>query len=219
MEIYQIAFVAFMMSWIGSSADELFIYLFFAIPLAGYVFILVILNHRMSIEAYVNAYQNNLLMSLDSLSNLLNRRTWYEESHRHWEHSKGISFMMLDIDYFKRVNDTYGHECGDRVIETVARILLEQTRDYDIVGRLGGEEFGIVLPQTDLHEAQTIAERIRHTIETTPISYEDHIIHVTASIGLIENSEHIDKFATLVNQGDKHLYTAKEQGRNRVISG
>ncbi|HEX5330866.1 GGDEF domain-containing protein [Sulfuricurvum sp.] len=219
MEAYQIAFVAFMMSWIGSSADDLFIYLFFAIPLAGYVFILVILNHRISMEAYINAYQNYVLMSLDSLSNLLNRRTWYEESHRHWEHSKGISFMMLDIDYFKRVNDTYGHECGDRVIETVARILLEQTRDYDIVGRLGGEEFGIVLPQTDLHEAQAIAERIRHTIETTPINYEDHIIHVTASIGVIENSEHIDKFATLVNQGDKHLYTAKEQGRNRVISG
>lgn len=221
MEAYQIAFVAFIMSWIGSTPDELFIYLFFAIPLAGYVFILVILNHRMSMEAYLNAYQNYLLMSLDSLSNLLNRRTWYEESHRHWENGdgKGISFMMLDIDHFKRVNDTYGHECGDRVIETVARILMEETRDYDIVGRLGGEEFGIVLPQTDLREAEAIAERIRYTIESTPINYQDQIFHVTVSIGVIENSENIDKFATLVKQGDKYLYLAKEQGRNRVISG
>lgn len=219
METYQIAIVIALMVWTGCSEEELFIYLFFAIPLASYVFILVVLNRRIGIEAYENALQNHILMSLDGLSNLLNRRSWYEESHRHWSRDKGISFIMLDIDHFKKVNDTYGHECGDRVIQSVAKILLDQTRDYDVVGRLGGEEFGIVLPQTDLNEAKIIAERIRQSIESSPVVCSDNTIRVTASIGVIENSGDIDDFSMLVNLGDKCLYTAKKMGRNRVIAG
>lgn len=216
MESFQILFVLFVMAWVGKSAEEIVTYIFFALPLAGYVFAVVILSRRNGIEAYQNAFENNILMSLDGLSNLLNRRTWYEVSRRHWNDDKGISFIMLDIDHFKRVNDTYGHECGDRVIEAVSGVLLEQTREQDVVGRLGGEEFGVILPQTDLDEAKTIAERIRQKIEVTSITYNDKTIRVTASIGIIENSEHIDDFNTLVTLGDKHLYNAKEQGRNRI---
>lgn len=216
MESFQILFVLFVMAWVGKSTEEIVTYIFFALPLAGYVFAVVILSRRNGIEAYQNAFENNILMSLDGLSNLLNRRTWYEVSRRHWNDDKGISFIMLDIDHFKRVNDTYGHECGDRVIEAVSGILLEQTREQDVVGRLGGEEFGVILPQTDLDEAKTIAERIRQKIEETSIAYNDKTIRVTASIGIIENSEHIDDFNTLVTMGDKHLYSAKEQGRNRI---
>jgi diguanylate cyclase (GGDEF)-like protein len=216
MESFQILFVLFVMVFIGSSDEEIVTYLLFALTLAGYVFAVVILSRRNGIEAYQNAYENHILMSLDGLSNLLNRRTWYEISRRHWNDDKGISFIMLDIDHFKRVNDTYGHECGDRVIEAVSGVLLEQTREQDVVGRLGGEEFGVILPQTDLIEAKTIAERIRQKIEETSISYNGEIIRVTASIGIIQNSEHIDDFNTLVTLGDKHLYSAKEQGRNRI---
>ncbi len=157
-------------------------------------------------------------MSLDGLSNLLNRRTWYETSKRKWEGDKGISFVMLDIDHFKKVNDTYGHECGDLVIQSVAQTLLDQTREYDIIGRLGGEEFGILLPQTNLDEAQVIAERIRQRVESTLILYDGQEIHVTISLGLIQNNDTIEDFNTLVALGDKCLYQAKEQGRNRVIS-
>lgn len=157
-------------------------------------------------------------MSLDGLSNLLNRRTWYETSKRKWEGDKGISFVMLDIDHFKKVNDTYGHECGDLVIQSVAQTLLDQTREYDIIGRLGGEEFGILLPQTNLDEAQVIAERIRQRVESTLILYDGKEIRVTISLGLIQNNDTIDDFNTLVVLGDKCLYQAKEQGRNRVIS-
>ncbi|MDD2828783.1 MAG: GGDEF domain-containing protein [Sulfuricurvum sp.] len=216
MESFQILFVLLVMGWIGKGDDEIVTYLFFSIPLAGYVFAVVILNRKNGVEAYKNAYENHILMSLDGLSNLLNRRTWYEVSSRHWDDDKGVSFIMLDIDHFKRVNDTYGHECGDRVIETVSGVLLDQTREQDLVGRLGGEEFGVILPQTDLNEATRIAERIRQKIEETPITYNDEIIRVTASIGIIENSEHINDFNTLVSLGDKHLYSAKEQGRNRI---
>lgn len=110
-------------------------------------------------------------MSLDGLSNLLNRRTWYEVSRRHWNDNKGISFIMLDIDHFKRVNDTYGHECGDRVIEAVSAVLLDQTREQDVAGRLGGEEFGVILPQTNLDETKIIAKRIRQEPTLHPPKY------------------------------------------------
>jgi len=125
---------------------------------------------------------------------------------------------MLDIDHFKNVNDTYGHECGDLVIQSVSQTLLEQTREYDIIGRLGGEEFGILLPQTNLEEAHIIAERIRQKVADTIISYNGKEIHVTISLGLIQNNDAIDDFNTLVVLGDKCLYQAKAEGRNRVKS-
>lgn len=216
MESYQILFVLFTMALVGKSSEEIVTYLFFSLPLAGYVFAVIVLNRNNGIEAYRNAFENHILMSLDGLSNLLNRRTWYEVSRRHWNDNKGISFIMLDIDHFKRVNDTYGHECGDRVIEAVSTVLLDQTREQDVVGRLGGEEFGVILPQTNLDEAKIIAERIRQEIEITPVVYNDETIRVTASIGIIESSEHISDFNTLITLGDKNLYNAKEQGRNRI---
>ena len=134
------------------------------------------------------------------------------------EGDKGASFIMLDIDHFKKVNDTYGHECGDLVIQSVSQTLLEQTRDYDIIGRLGGEEFGILLPQTHLKEAQEVAERIRQKVETTRIFYNGQEIRVTVSLGLIRNHGVIEDFNTLVVLGDKCLYKAKQTGRNRVVS-
>jgi len=216
MESFQILFVLFVMSIIGISSEEITTYIFFSLPLAGYVFAVIVLNRRNGLEAYKNAFENHILMSLDGLSNLLNRRTWYEVCKRHWDNHKGISFIMLDIDHFKRVNDTYGHDCGDRVIEAVSRVLLDETREQDVVGRLGGEEFGVVLPQTNLDEAKTIAERIRKTIEENSIDYNGEMIRVTVSIGIIENSEHISDFTNLVTLGDKNLYTAKEQGRNQI---
>ena len=134
------------------------------------------------------------------------------------EGDKGASFIMLDIDHFKKVNDTYGHECGDLVIQSVSQTLLEQTRDYDIIGRLGGEEVGILLPQTHLKEAQEVAERIRQKVETTRISYNGQEIRVTVSLGLIRNHGAIEDFNTLVVLGDKCLYKAKQTGRNRVVN-
>ena len=217
MEGYQVAFMFAVMIWTNQKEEDIAVFLSLAFPLLGYVFAVVWLNRKNGKEAYKNALQNHVLMSLDSLSNLLNRRTWYEESRRKWKVDKGSSFLMLDVDHFKRVNDTYGHECGDMVIQTVSKILLEQTREYDIIGRLGGEEFGVLLPQTTLLEAREIAERIRIKIEETTMHYNTQEIRVTVSVGLIRNSEEIEDFNTLVVLGDKCLYQAKSQGRNRVI--
>ncbi len=217
MEGYQVFFMLCVIMWTHQPIEEVVIFLSLAIPLMGYVYAVILLNRKNGKEAYKNALQNHILMSLDSLSNLLNRRSWYELSRRKWEADKGVSFVMLDIDHFKKVNDTYGHEGGDLVIQSVSQTLLEQTREYDIVGRLGGEEFGILLPQTTLIEAEEIAERIRHTIATTLIIYNRQEICVTVSLGVIRNSAHIEDFNTLVTLGDKSLYEAKTQGRNRVI--
>jgi diguanylate cyclase (GGDEF)-like protein len=218
MEGYQVSFMAVVMAYTHQSAAEMAVFFCLAIPLVGYVYAVIWLNRKNGKEAYKNALQNHVLLSLDGLSNLLNRRTWYETSRRKWSDDKGISFIMLDVDHFKKVNDTYGHECGDRVIQSVSQTLLEQTRDYDIIGRLGGEEFGILLPQTNLDEAQVIAERIRQKIADTTIAYKNKEIRVTASFGLIRNNSDIEDFNTLVALGDKCLYQAKAEGRNRVVS-
>lgn len=217
MESFQILFVLTVMGWIGRGPEEIASYAIVALPLALFAFVIVLFNRKNGIESYENAFENHVLISHDGHSGLLNRKAWYEESRSQWDSDKGVSFIMLDIDHFQQINDTY-HECGDRVIESVTAILLKQTREYDIIGRLGEEEFGIILPQADLKEAKIIAERIRHTIETTPIYCNNQTIRITASIGVIENNENIDDFGTLVTLGDKHLNTAKEQGRNRVIS-
>ncbi|WP_263833077.1 diguanylate cyclase [Sulfurospirillum oryzae] len=218
MEGYQVAFMGAVMAYTNQSAEEMVIFFSLAIPLVGYVYSVIWLNRKNGKEAYKNALQNHILMSLDGLSNLLNRRTWYEMSRRKWSVDKGSSFVMLDIDHFKKVNDTYGHECGDLVIQSVSQTLLEQTREYDIIGRLGGEEFGILLPQTNLEEAHIIAERIRQKVADTIISYNGKEIRVTISLGLIQNNDAIDDFNTLVVLGDKCLYQAKAEGRNRVKS-
>lgn len=218
MEGYQVIFMLFVIILTHQPIEEVIIFVSLAIPLAGYVYAVIWLSRKNGKEAYKNALQNHILISLDSLSNLLNRRSWYELSHRKWEMDKGASFVMLDIDHFKKINDSYGHECGDLVIQSVSQTLLEQTREYDIVGRLGGEEFGILLPQTTLMEAEEIAERIRHKIATTLIVYNGQEIYVTASFGVIRNSADIEDFNALVTLGDKSLYQAKAQGRNRVMS-
>jgi diguanylate cyclase len=129
-------------------------------------------------------------MTLDTLSQLLNRREFYLQSLQKYKEAQedggAIIFIMLDIDHFKRINDTYGHDCGDKVIKSVSDILLGQTRDGDIVGRLGGEEFGVVLPFTAVNDAVSIAEQIRKTVESNRIEFEGHIISVTISIGVAQ---------------------------------
>lgn len=218
MEGYQIAFMLAAMVLTHQTKEDIAVFISLAFPLAGYVFAVVWLGRKNGIEAYKNAIQNHLLMSIDALSNLLNRRAWYEASHRAWKEDKGISFVMLDIDFFKKINDTYGHECGDMVIASVSEILLNETREYDIVGRLGGEEFGILLPQTDLDEARMISERIREKVESLEIRYNEHMLHVTISIGVVRNDVSMENLNALVVLGDQCLYSAKAQGLNRVVS-
>jgi len=155
----------------------------------------------------------------DPLTGLLNRRgldlsirTMLGRANRSKE---CISVIALDIDHFKRINDTYGHAAGDLALKTLATSLSKKNRASDIWCRLGGEEFGLVLPACPLHVAQKMAETIRQRVEALSTTYEQHTIKFTASLGVASacRSADIDE---LLKDADKALYTAKNQGRNQV---
>ena len=127
-----------------------------------------------------------------------------------------LSLLMLDIDHFKKVNDQYGHLAGDDVLEELARLIRQNIRDVDAVGRYGGEEFIIILPKTDLSSALNVAERIRKAIEMAGIKdSEGNVFSITVSQGLSSHEPGEDKHS-LISRGDDALYVAKENGRNWV---
>ncbi len=132
-------------------------------------------------------------------------------------HKTPLSLIMVDIDKFKLVNDTYGHIAGDAVLRDVANCITECTRKSDIVFRYGGEEFAIVLSNTDLAGAKLLAERIRLAVAKQKFRYDELVIQVTVSLGLTRYQEG-DVLKTLIERADKALYDAKLQGRNRVVS-
>jgi len=128
-----------------------------------------------------------------------------------------ISVLMLDIDFFKRFNDTYGHACGDVVLQMVASVIQQNTRNQDMAARYGGEEFVVMLSDTPSKTAQKIAERIRNSIENLDILYDGQHLNLTISIGVAQYNPEIDTTAkTLVDRADKALYGSKQTGRNKV---
>jgi diguanylate cyclase (GGDEF)-like protein len=155
--------------------------------------------------------------SIDGLSGLLNRRSWYEKSQKIFELKDDVSFFMLDIDFFKKINDNYGHDTGDAVIKRISEILLEQTRDQDIVGRLGGEEFGVLLINSDENEVMKVAQRIRMAVEKETISHNSHTINATVSMGISIKNKDTKDFKEFIKAADLNLYKAKESGRNKVV--
>ena len=164
----------------------------------------------------------NQLASRDALTQCWNRRMIDElmsssiaESNR-----KGtpLTLMVIDIDHFKNVNDTYGHASGDIALKHTVDILNQNLREYDQVGRYGGEEFVVLLPSTDKSSAWGIAERIRSSIQYSPAIISDaETIPLTVSIGLAEVRNGNETPLSLFERADKALYTAKQKGRNRVI--
>jgi diguanylate cyclase (GGDEF)-like protein len=161
--------------------------------------------------------------SRDTLTGLYNR--WYviekidSEINRALRHGSPMSVLLLDIDHFKQVNDTWGHGAGDQVLQAVGKLLRESCRVYDVPGRYGGEEFCIVLPETKVGNTTIVAERIRHRLETTALPCGETDIKVTASIGIAgmdSEREAILSPAALIDRADRALYSAKSRGRNRV---
>jgi two-component system cell cycle response regulator len=160
----------------------------------------------------------------DSLTGLYNR--WYvlekieSEINRSLRHRSPMALLLLDLDHFKNVNDTYGHLAGDQVLQFVGRLLKESCRVYDVPGRYGGEEFCLLLPETTLRSTPRVAERIRHRLETTEMALTGASVVVTASIGIAgidnESSDPVLSPGMLIERADRALYLAKNQGRNRV---
>jgi two-component system, cell cycle response regulator len=129
-----------------------------------------------------------------------------------------LAFVMLDIDYFKQVNDTYGHISGDIVLKQLCSILQDTVRESDIIGRYGGEEFGIVFPEISPEDVKSICERIRSNIETHSFSIGARNINITASIGIcLKTSSDTLSKTDMIKFADKALYQAKDNGRNRVV--
>ncbi len=129
---------------------------------------------------------------------------------------KKLCFMMIDIDHFKKINDTYGHQTGDLVLKILIKQIKKVIRDFDFLARYGGEEFCIILPDTDIKTANEIAERIRKKIEKTKFIYKGEKFPVTISIGVTELNKN-DNEKTIIERADRALYKAKNSGRNRVI--
>ncbi len=126
------------------------------------------------------------------------------------------TLCFIDIDHFKMVNDTYGHEAGDVILSTVGKILRKYVRQVDFVGRYGGEEFLVILPSTDLAHAIHFADKIRSIVEQFKFLYKNERINVTVSCGVSQRSQHKSKDETL-SSADSFLYKAKEAGRNQVM--
>jgi two-component system cell cycle response regulator len=160
------------------------------------------------------------LANFDSLTGLYNRRAILgklrELINRANRYKEDFSLIMLDIDHFKRVNDRYGHLTGDEVLEKIAALIRRNIRDTDIAGRYGGEEFIIILPQTNLSSAWVIAERIRSIIEEAEMKDPaGNVVAITVSQGL-SNWERGEDANSLISCADEALYKAKGKGRNRV---
>lgn len=156
----------------------------------------------------------------DALTDILSRRALLEqvevERQRTMRYKRDLSLLMIDIDRFKKVNDTYGHLAGDVVLKEIAQTLKKQTRRSDFVGRYGGEEFLIILPETSLDKALILAEKLRKRVAELTITANDHVLKgITVSIGAsaYENDPNVDEF---ISRSDKWLYAAKKNGRNQV---
>jgi diguanylate cyclase (GGDEF)-like protein len=162
----------------------------------------------------------------DPLTNIANRRNFDDRINLEWRRSirkkAPISFLMMDLDNFKRYNDTYGHPQGDALLKTVAGIFAAETkRASDVAARLGGEEFGVLLPDTDLDSAPEIAEKIRGNVEAArvPTADESELTTTTVSIGAVSAiPSEGDDLRDFIEKADENLYRAKNTGKNKVCS-
>jgi diguanylate cyclase (GGDEF)-like protein len=174
---------------------------------------------RVGQEAKLRAEQ---LATLDPLTGINNRRAFYDKVIPIWNvtqrHNRNLSLILLDIDNFKRVNDAYGHAYGDEALKAMAGVVMKSIRDHDVAARWGGEEFILLLPETDIQEAAALAERLRSAIAGIRLSHAGAEIAVTASFGVVQRETHHNTLDVLISTADKYLYQSKEMGRNRVSS-
>lgn len=161
------------------------------------------------------------LSMTDRLTGLLNRGTWENlvdaEFERFRRYGQATSLVMFDIDFFKKVNDNHGHLAGDEVIKHTADTAKSNLRQSDSIGRYGGEEFGIVLPETDAEGARIICERIRETIEQSVVQTSAAPVRYTVSVGIAQLTDKPKNHMKWMQQADEALYAAKKSGRNCVV--
>ena len=168
-----------------------------------------------------NAEQLEKLATIDAMTNLFNRRHFLALAEAEWgrcrRHHRPLSVLMIDIDHFKTVNDRYGHAVGDEAIVSIASACRESTRGEDLAGRLGGEEFAVLLPETDQAQAMILAERIRERVANQSLTAHKARFSVTISIGVAAAAASMSGLGALLGAADQALYQAKAEGRNRTV--
>ena len=179
---------------------------------------------RENLDLVVRNRVLNEVSSRDTLTGLFNRGYVIEkldsEINRAVRHKSPMAVLMIDLDHFKNINDTYGHNVGDQVLQWVGKTLRDSCRVYDVPARYGGEEFCVVLPETRVGNTTVVAERIRSRFETSELMFGESALHVTASFGIagldsVEGDVVLSP-AALIDRADRALYCAKNRGRNRV---
>lgn len=184
--------------------------------------ILAALPPMMMLQRSLSHAQLRAAARTDTKTGLLNAGTWHRETVREIARAdrgrQPLSILLIDVDHFKAVNDTHSHLAGDDVLAELARLLEDQLRPYDILGRFGGEEFVATLPDTDGRVATAAAERLRRRVAEHPFSVgSDEVVHITISIGVAGNRGRITDPTELLAAADAALYEAKAAGRNRVM--
>ncbi|MCF7810459.1 sensor domain-containing diguanylate cyclase [bacterium] len=161
------------------------------------------------------------MATMDGLTNLFNRRFFTEQLTREFKraqrYNSSLTLIMIDIDFFKNYNDSFGHLRGDSVLTKVSELLIKCVREVDFVSRYGGEEFAIILPEANLERGMVVAEKIRQTIEEYPFKYRERQPNgkLTLSLGIASNTKDVEDINELINRSDVALYRAKKTGRNR----
>jgi diguanylate cyclase (GGDEF)-like protein len=162
------------------------------------------------------------MASTDSLTGAANRRRLLEaldiETGRAKRNGLPVSLLALDIDHFKHVNDTWGHQVGDQVLRDLVLNVKKTMRPHDILGRIGGEEFMVLLPDTPQAAAATLAERIRKQVEGMVVTHPQGALNITVSIGVAEFGKDGEAADQVIKAADDRLYRAKHEGRNRVVA-
>ncbi|QBG37561.1 GGDEF domain-containing protein [Litorilituus sediminis] len=174
--------------------------------------------HKQSLE--LANQELAVLSQTDGLTKLFNRNHWehcLQAEYKRWSRSHhASSLVMLDIDHFKNVNDSYGHMVGDEVIRHLSDLIRSHVRETDVSGRYGGEEFAILLSDTDLSNAKIFAERLRKEVASSVVKHNDIDIQYTISIGIAEVEKTLSNYEAWIECADAALYRAKEGGRNQV---
>lgn len=163
-----------------------------------------------------------MLADTDMLTGMNNRRAFFnlgkQTLHLAQRNATPVSLIMFDLDHFKQINDLHGHAAGDQVLQAIAKTAAEQVRASDVLARLGGEEFAILMPQTTLEQAVKLAERLRLSLELLEISFHGKRLHCTGSFGVSHAKQGQDSLDKLLARADHALYEAKHSGRNRVCA-
>lgn len=174
-------------------------------------------------EIVVEQFELQQIAKQDSMTGALTRRGFFAEVDKEFlracRYDRPSALVVIDVDHFKAINDRYGHPAGDAVLVSIANACMATMRRSDIFGRIGGEEFGLLLPETDAEEAREAADRIRRMVESTIIQVGGTEVRATVSLGVAPRPASTESVATWFSEADIALYEAKQFGRNRVSLG